>query len=234
MKMDGNDRFTYTELLSVKKALRHKAKIMRKERSSAAEDEIITARLLEFLSTAPRDARVLVYFAITDEFPTLPLMEKLLLRRPDIQLYIPRVECSVQEGACMNGYRLPIKNDEILWSALERDNWGIWQTRNSADVLHTDFEAKAVCDTFVVVPGLLFDTKGGRIGYGGGYYDRYLQRLSGKALTLAPCRGWQLYEEDLPWTPGDQAVDLLVCADKILRTTVQRFELTPEQHRLIH
>ena len=47
------------------------------------------------------------------------------------------------------------------------------------------------------VPGLAFTTEGYRIGYGGGYYDRYLKHFSGNTLsTVYPCQIRDFIPED--------------------------------------
>ncbi|MCI7472222.1 MAG: 5-formyltetrahydrofolate cyclo-ligase [Clostridiales bacterium] len=59
----------------------------------------------------------------------------------------------------------------------------------------------------VLVPGLAFDRSGGRLGRGGGYYDRWLAGFSG--VTAALCRDGLLME-DIPRLPHDLGVDLVV------------------------
>lgn len=46
-------------------------------------------------------------------------------------------------------------------------------------------EMEKVNIDLMIVPGLLFDKQGYRIGYGGGYYDRYLNGFIGKTVSLA-------------------------------------------------
>lgn len=51
------------------------------------------------------------------------------------------------------------------------------------------------------VPGLAFTTEGYRIGYGGGYYDRYLENFAGQSLsTIYPCQiqEFNLEDHDIP------------------------------------
>ena len=47
------------------------------------------------------------------------------------------------------------------------------------------------------VPGLAFTMDGYRIGYGGGYYDRYLENFAGHSLsTIYPCQVQEFNSED--------------------------------------
>lgn len=57
------------------------------------------------------------------------------------------------------------------------------------------------------VPGLVFDRKGYRIGYGGGYYDRFLAQFSNKTLSLA--FSFQVVDE-IPRFDYDKPVDCII------------------------
>ena len=56
-------------------------------------------------------------------------------------------------------------------------------------------------DAVVLVPGLVFDRKGNRYGYGGGYYDRYFARFP-KLSRMAVAFEGQI-EEQLAVLPTD-------------------------------
>ncbi|MGH1465883.1 MAG: 5-formyltetrahydrofolate cyclo-ligase [Cognatishimia sp.] len=63
----------------------------------------------------------------------------------------------------------------------------------------------------VIVPLVAFDAKGGRLGYGGGFYDRSLQQLRSKRATLAIGFAFDAQmTDDLPLEPTDQPLDLIV------------------------
>ncbi|RHW38505.1 5-formyltetrahydrofolate cyclo-ligase [Lysinibacillus yapensis] len=74
----------------------------------------------------------------------------------------------------------------------------------------------------MVVPGIVFDKKGYRIGYGGGYYDRYLVRFNGKLISLA--FSIQVVES-VPVEPHDQPVDLILTETDRIECTLNRKEL---------
>ena len=63
----------------------------------------------------------------------------------------------------------------------------------------------------VIVPLVAFDRQGGRLGYGGGFYDRTLEQLRSAQPTLAIGFAYGAQEaENLPLEPTDQPLDLIV------------------------
>ena len=65
----------------------------------------------------------------------------------------------------------------------------------------------------VLMPGLAFDRKGHRMGYGGGFYDKYLAAHPGHP-TLALCYGFQMLPH-LETEAHDLPVDYVIWSDVI-------------------
>ena len=68
----------------------------------------------------------------------------------------------------------------------------------------------------IIIPGVAYDRKGNRIGYGGGYYDRLLADLkSVKVPILAPSFIEQLVPS-IPSESHDRKVDIIVTEDGVI------------------
>lgn len=59
----------------------------------------------------------------------------------------------------------------------------------------------------VLVPGVAFDRKGNRMGYGKGYYDRFLKGMS--ALRVGVCHSFQLVDA-IPTEKHDVKMDMII------------------------
>lgn len=70
----------------------------------------------------------------------------------------------------------------------------------------------------LIVPLVAFDGQGGRLGYGGGFYDRTLQGLRAKGDVLAVGFAFAAQRLDsLPLEPTDQRLDLIVTDGGVIR-----------------
>ena len=66
----------------------------------------------------------------------------------------------------------------------------------------------------VLVPGIVFDKEGHRIGYGFGYYDKFLRKVP-KALKIGLCFDFQLVDK-VPREEHDVPVDLIVTENGVV------------------
>jgi 5-formyltetrahydrofolate cyclo-ligase len=70
----------------------------------------------------------------------------------------------------------------------------------------------------LIVPLVAFDTQGGRLGYGGGFYDRSLEMLRNSRPTLAIGFAFDAQQaDDLPLEATDQPLDMMVTESRILQ-----------------
>lgn len=105
------------------------------------------------------------------------------------------------------------KSSRIHWGYFDHEHtfmpnrWKILQPENRAEISAEDIDV-------VLVPGLGFDRRGHRIGYGGGYYDRLFEYVNTFkiGLSLDGC-----FVELIPTQSHDVAVDCLITPDRTLK-----------------
>ncbi len=88
-------------------------------------------------------------------------------------------------------------------SRVEKGYCGIPEPVEDTPVAHEQ-------EALVLMPGLAFDEKGGRMGYGGGFYDKFLEEEP-KHPTLALCYGFQIVPR-VPVEAHDHPVDDVIFA----------------------
>jgi len=84
--------------------------------------------------------------------------------------------------------------------------------------LHPREDAPLVIPDLILVPLLAFDLKGGRLGFGGGYYDRTLAQLTG-ATTVGIAYDEQAVDE-VPSDQLDQRMNWIVTPTRVIHIKV--------------
>ncbi|MGF0110837.1 MULTISPECIES: 5-formyltetrahydrofolate cyclo-ligase [unclassified Clostridium] len=145
-----------------KKILRNKILIIRnsldKEVKEAMDDKIYNKLITSDLYIKAKN--IFIYLSFGSEIQTNNIITKAL--RDGKEVYIPKV---YKKNKLMKAVRLKSFND------LKENSMGILEPIDDSNYID-----KREID-LILVPGVVFDLNGNRIGYGGGYYDRYLQDI---------------------------------------------------------
>ena len=135
----------------VREASRGLSALWRREADGAIRGHLLGMEELERAET------VFAFFPMAAEPDLLPLLEELLRRGK--RLAFPR---------CLEGERLEFRQAASL-EQLRPGTWGIPEPGEELPLLPDE------AADFAIVPCLSADRQGGRLGHGGGYYDRFLQ-----------------------------------------------------------
>ncbi len=140
---------------------------------------------------------VLLYYPIGSETNVLPLMDAALSQNKRVAF--PKCDKATHK---MTFYYASSPD------GLRLGAYGIPEPLETAA-----FEGEAsVC----IVPALALDREGHRLGYGGGYYDRFLADYAG--VSIAPVRDGFLSDEPLPTDEHDRKCDILVMLGEVIDT----------------
>ena len=193
--MRNADSGSEEALRSAKKALRESV-IARRDALDAEtrnrDSCIITAKLLD-LPQYRAAGVVCAYASFGSEFDSAAFCSDVVASGK--RLLLPRINRAAR--------MLELREVGNLGSDLVAGVWGIREPAERCPIV----PPSAV--EFLLVPGVAFTAAGGRLGYGGGFYDRLLAGLNAKIPRIAVAFELQVVES-IPTGPGDQRVHLIV------------------------
>ncbi len=139
---------------------------------------------------------VMIYLSFGSEVDTFRILEELL--KSGKSVYAPVTD---PKTCHMTAVRVENQAD------LKRGAYGVAEPGGNTSLAPQELDV-------ILIPGLVFDESGGRIGYGAGYYDRFLRKTN--AVKAALCYELQLVEkaETDPW---DENVDCIVTERAVIR-----------------
>lgn len=185
--MSGGDK------AEIRRQMRRLRRDLSEEEQQRAADGVY-AQIMRMESY--RTARtVMAYAAVRGELSMRRIMED--IRASGRLLALPR--CG--ESGDMDAFIVTEQRQ------LRRGAYGIWEPDESCPIVPPD------AIDLMLIPGTAFDRAGGRIGQGGGYYDRYI--LKTRAFRVGVCHGFALMDS-VPTEKHDARMDAVVTPEETL------------------
>ena len=149
------------------------------------------------------------YISIRGEIDTAPILEEAL--RQGKSLALPCTTTGASEGQMV--FRTLPKEG---LSALEKGRFGIPEPSENCPAVTIE----QLNGGLMLLPGLAFDKQCYRLGYGGGYYDRYLEKasLAGVRLCAVALAYSALMTDTLPHAAFDYPTHILITEKEVYAT----------------
>lgn len=163
----------------------------------ALKSEVIKNHILQ-LPDLLNARTIMAYLSFDNEVRTGEIISELI--KSSKTVCIPKLF-----GKKMVPYKIFSINEDFFI-----DRYGIREPQNdiSREVNPKDIDV-------IIVPGVVFDLEGGRYGYGGGYYDRFLLTVSPSAKKIAIAFDIQVRKK-IPLSRSDVRVDSLITESGII------------------
>jgi len=161
-------------------------------------------QVLQEMKALPRQQKQAMVQALTDQFLKHPFYQEAKVIATYLSFPHEFQTQELIEQALKDGKKVLIpktypkgRMDFVVYNPqqLVKTSFGLLEPQGDLEVV----EPSQI--DLIHVPGLAFTTEGYRIGYGGGYYDRYLKHFPGHTLsTVYPCqiRDFSPENHDIP------------------------------------
>lgn len=192
------------DILSQKKELRKEVKSYRKSLSENDRLDKSNAIInnLKALKEFQKAEVILMYASLPDEVETLSLIRE-FTEEGKRQVY-----CPVTRGDEMEFYRISSVDD------LKEGNFHVLEPEPLKEKL---LEVQNDVHYCMLMPGLMFDKRGNRLGYGKGYYDKYLARVPKDVnLTTIALSYGAMVKDAIPAEETDWRADYVVTENEVI------------------
>ena len=161
-------------------------------------DEVIFKQLIES-DIYNNSKKIFTYVSFGSEIDTIKFIKYALNENKEI--YIPKTDKAKKEMVAIRINSL---------DNMSVDNWGIIEPKSvDKNKIGEEFD-------LILMPGLAFDKKGNRIGYGGGYYDKYLSQIKETSNKIVLAYDFQIVN-NIENEPHDIKVNYIITNNEVIK-----------------
>ena len=163
--------------------------IHKEEKAVMDKNIIFSLKEKEFYKNSKN---IFIYLGFGSEIDTMSYIQDFI--NDGKHIFIPRIDIKTKKMEAVEITSL---------DGLKENKYGILEPDNNKEEFYKNNLE------LIILPGVAFDHSGRRIGYGGGYYDRYLEDIDKRIIKVSLIYDFQLLE-NVPAEEHDIKADYII------------------------